>query len=207
MARKNHIESRQKPGKALCGANIPRGSDPWDNVESCDKCLDRKDAADRAYYESQRQVKSSVSNGELGVQRSKEAMRRKAQSMVGLDIFDFVTQIAVGFQYDPKVKRKQLIKDKAREAVKLAVIYWKKQNARLPIKDLAAFDENFNKRSFESAVREVASRWEHEAEMDDDTFEEQNRPRRASLEAVVLKLASTNREVRRVLIAALRVGL
>lgn len=135
-------------------------------------------------------------------------MKKRAQSLKGLDIFDFVVMMAAGFADDLRVKAKRTPKEKAETAVKLGVKEWAKvYRKEQPANFILA--EHFDDRSRARAIQEVMAQWEEEGLLDEETFNARYAPRGrytlAKSEAQrILKKASRDGQFRRAVIERIK---
>lgn len=132
-------------------------------------------------------------------------MKKRAQSLKGLDIFDFVVMVAAGFADDRRVKAKRTPKEKAEVAVHLGVNEWAKvYRKEQPANFILA--EHFDARSRARAIQEVMAQWEEEGSLDEEAFDARYAPRGrytlAKSEAQrILKKASRDRRYRKAMIS------
>ncbi len=132
-------------------------------------------------------------------------MKKRAQSLKGLDIFDFVVMVAAGFADDRRVKAKRTPKEKAELAVHLGVNEWAKvYRKEQPANFILA--EHFDARSRARAIQEVMAQWEEEGLLDEEAFDARYGPRGrytlAKSEAQrILKKASRDRSYRKAMIS------
>ncbi len=132
-------------------------------------------------------------------------MKKRAQSLKGLDIFDFVVMVAAGFADDRRVKAKRTPKEKAEVAVHLGVNEWAKvYRKEQPANFILA--EHFDARSRARAIQEVMAQWEEEGSLDEEAFDARYAPRGrytlAKSEAQrILKKASRDPRYRKAMIS------